>query len=256
MSEPDKLKYFIVENDATVCEGIIARMRTYTDWESLGFATGVTKAIQMCGSQRPDLLFMDWSLAGGSAYEVLDAIRALPDYDPYIICFTGYQGDNPDVPMVLINRYGIDKYIIKPIWAHLREGLPFFLEAAVQKKEKRRPDHHLKEVWFRDTRNVHHHLAIGKLAAASTCPDDPRCKLLYFLEKKEPVCVRKSWQQLTELLEAQHIDYYMPNARTQLVVRPYIERYQSPSIFIKGLPCRFEVVSERAKAFEQWLCKG
>lgn len=255
MDDANNLSYFVVENDHHVCEGIITRMAQFPDWQSLGYSTGVAKAIGVCRDQRPQLLFLDWSLAGGSAYEVLDAVRELSGYNPYIVCFTGYQEDNPDIPMTLVNRYHIDKYLIKPIWAHLRSELPHFLEEARARSLPAHGPATRNRCLLKDAGGLVTLVDLDQFAAAWNDPDDQRCKQLYFINRPKTIVVRRSWQQVEAWLQQAGIDYYMPHARRELVARSFIDKYQAPFIHVQGAPCRFEVVSERAKAFEHWLCQ-
>ena len=62
-----KLRFLVIENAITVCEGIINRMKPYQKWESIGFTTGIHDSCKIVELYKPQLLFMDWDLAGGSA---------------------------------------------------------------------------------------------------------------------------------------------------------------------------------------------
>ena len=71
----DKLTYLVVENAIDVCEGIERRMHTFTNWQSLGYCTGVKEAIEKINNTRPNLIYLDWGLTGGSAFEVMQQIQ-------------------------------------------------------------------------------------------------------------------------------------------------------------------------------------
>src|SRR5687767_9633193 len=103
--KPEKYAFLVIENAVDVCEGIERRMKAFEKWESLGYCTGVKQAIEKIKKSQPNLIYIDWSLNGGSAFEVLQHVQNLPGYNPYIIFNTGFQSDNPEIPQELINQY-------------------------------------------------------------------------------------------------------------------------------------------------------
>ena len=129
----DKLTYLVVENAPDVCEGIIRRMKNFDRWESLGYCVGVKETIEKIKTTKPHLLYLDWGLNGGSAYEILQEVQNLSGYNPYIIFNTGFQKDNPEIPQEIINKYKVDKYLVKPLWENLRIHLPQYLQEAEEK---------------------------------------------------------------------------------------------------------------------------
>ena len=80
------LKFQVIENASSVCEGIIKRMIQFPHWESIGYTTGINDSCKIIETYRPQLLFMDWDLAGGSAYEILRFVQNLSGYKPYHCC--------------------------------------------------------------------------------------------------------------------------------------------------------------------------
>lgn len=133
MMATGKLTYLVVENAPDVCEGIIRRMKNFDRWESLGYCVGVKETIEKIKTTKPHLLYLDWGLNGGSAYEILQEVQNLSGYNPYIIFNTGFQKDNPEIPQEIINKYKVDKYLVKPLWENLRIHLPQYLQEAEEK---------------------------------------------------------------------------------------------------------------------------
>ena len=88
--KPDLLTYLVIENVVDVCEGIERRMNGFTNWQSLGYCTGVKEAIEKIEKTKPHFIYLDWGLNGGSAFEVLQHIQNLPGYNPYILFNTGF----------------------------------------------------------------------------------------------------------------------------------------------------------------------
>ena len=130
------LKYLIIEDSLKVCEGIAERMQPFIKWKACVFAHHVDDAKRIVMIENPRLIFIDWALKGGSAYDVLAHIQNISNYNPYIIFNTGYQSENPEIPQEIINNYKIDKYVVKPLWENLRKNLSTYLQEA-EKKSRR-----------------------------------------------------------------------------------------------------------------------
>lgn len=70
-----EFNYLVVEDSRKVCEGIQERMEAFSNWQACSFAHHVDDAWQIISAQRPELIFIDWSLKGGSAFEVLQQVQ-------------------------------------------------------------------------------------------------------------------------------------------------------------------------------------
>lgn len=244
--------YLVVEDSPDVCEGIIRRMNAFSKWKALGYALSVGAALDAIRAHRPQLIFLDWQLAGGDAYTVLETVENLPGYRPYIVFFTGYQSDEPHIPERIINDYGVDKYLVKPIWEKLRAHLPEYL-AAAEAKAVQAPPRSAEKVWLEDHCGVKHALDLLDLLCVVQHETLPRCRNFFFAGRPAPYCIPASWQGTTDLLEAHNIDFFTAKSRSHLVVRRYIERYDRPFVRLRGLALKFEVTAEKHTAFERWL---
>lgn len=249
-----KFQYLIVENATDVCEGIIRRMKPYRQWESIGYCIGVTQAIQTIETARPHLIFLDWSLNGGSAYQVLDHIQAMHEYHPFIIFNTGFQRDNPEIPQEIMNKYRIDKYLIKPYWENLRLNLSTYLQEAALRFATYSDSNHL--VWITDGDGNRIPIDPRQITCIFQHPGEARKRLLYFAQLETPVIVDLSWKNCSELLTKNGIDYFITKARHSLIIRSYVQSYKRPIIKITDYPLGIEVVKENCKRFEVWLGEG
>jgi CheY-like chemotaxis protein len=250
----DKFTYLVIENAPDVCEGIIRRMDGFEKWESLGYCTGVKEAIQKIYAIRPHLLYLDWSLNGGSAFEILQQVQNMPDYNPYIIFNTGFQKDNPEIPQEIINNYKVDKYLIKPLWETLRSNLPVYLKEAEEKvnfKKEKAPS-----IWVEDNTGVMVQITLIKLICICQHPNEPRCRIFYFEPPLKEITVPLQWQKCYDLLESNKIDYFITKSRSHLVVRSSVEKFDRPFVRLKNFPAKIEVVKESLKEFENWLIKS
>lgn len=246
------LQYLVVENAPDVCEGIIRRMNAFPDWKSLGYCVGIKDTIEAICTKRPQLIFLDWSLNGGSAFEVLQTIQNIADYKPYIIFNTGFQKDNPEIPQEIINNYQVDKYLVKPIWEHLRLHLADYLKEAAHKSQ--RPIQQSTVCWLENVEKVKYPADMSQLICVCQDPTEPRTRLLYFHQWAQPLRVSMQWHKIYDLLDQFEIPYFITKTRSHLVVKSFIDRFEKPFVRLKGLPAfKIDVVKENIKSFENWL---
>lgn len=250
---PNKLRYLVVENAPDVCEGIIRRMNPFDDWESLGYCTGVKEAMEKIQDTKPHLLFLDWGLNGGSAFELLQQIQNTDGYNPYIIFNTGFQKDNPEIPQEIINNYKVDKYLVKPLWENLRNNLPSYLAEAAGKAVSfaEKP----KITWLEDEKGVKVAVALEKIICICQHPGMPRSRIIYFAGQSQEIIAPLQWQKCYDLLDSCNIDYFITKTRSHLVVRAYIHKFEKPFVRLKNFPAKIEVVKENLKQFEAWLTR-
>ncbi len=245
--------FLVIENAPDVCEGIIRRMSPFATWRSLGYAVSVREAIQKIEAGRPGLLFLDWGLNGGSAFEVMQAVQNMTGYDPYIIFNTGFQKDNPEIPQELINHYRVDKYLVKPIWENLQNNLALYVSEAAQKMlhQSEKP----KQVWLEDTEGKKLLIALDNLICICQHASEPRKRILYFATSPKEIVVSLQWQKCYELLQMNAIDFFITKSRGHLVCRTFITAFEKPFVRLRGFPAKVEVVKENIKSFELWLEK-
>lgn len=247
--------YLVVENATDVCEGIIRRMSPFEKWKPLGYAVSVKEAISRIELYQPNLIFLDWSLAGGSAYEILQSIENNKDYDPYIIFNTGFQKDNPDIPQQIFNLYQVDKYLVKPFWETLRLQLPQFLaEAEVKANQLQRL--HRKKSWLEAVSGEKIPVDLTTLKCICQHPTAARQRIYFFDNGHKEIHVQLQWQKCTDLLMENKIDFFITKSRGHLVCREYIEVYEKPFVRLRQFPAKIEVVKENIKRFEEWLFHG
>jgi two-component system, LytTR family, response regulator len=252
--QTNKLTYLVVENAPDVCEGIIRRMDAYTKWLSLGYCMGIKEAVEKIENEKPNLVYLDWSLNGGSAYEVLQSIQNLPNYNPYIIFNTGFQKDNPEIPQEIMNNYKVDKYLIKPLWENLRNNLAEYLQAAEEKinaqKEKS------KTIWIEDDNGHKILIDLHKIICIVQHPTEQRSRNIYLASKEKQITIPLQWQKIYDLLNANEVFYFITKNRSHLVMKNYIEKFEKPFIRLKDFKdFKIDVVKENCKGFEEWLVK-
>jgi len=125
--------YCIIEDIPDVRERLRKEMNSWPEWNCVGSADSVRMAKKIIDEIRPNLIFCDWDIVGGSGFEVLQHIQQIKDYAPFIIFNTGFQADHPEIAEELINTYKVDAFINKPFWQKLLEQLPVLLQQATDK---------------------------------------------------------------------------------------------------------------------------
>jgi response regulator RpfG family c-di-GMP phosphodiesterase len=248
----DNYTFLVIENAPDVCEGIIRRMKAFENWHSLGYCVGLREAVNKTMGLRPDLLFLDWSLNGGSAFELLQEIQNTPDYSPYIIFNTGFQKDNPEIPQEIINKYKVDKYLIKPLWENLRLHLEQYLQEAEQKK-----DSHFrgkKAIWVETTNKSKVLIDLEKIVCICQHPTEPRSRNIYLIRNAREITVSLQWAKLCEILAKNAIDYFFTKKRSHLVIKHHIIQFEKPYVRLRDFhKFKIDVVKESIKEFERWL---
>lgn len=250
----DKFTYLVVENAEDVCEGIERRMQVFENWESLGYCMGMKEAIEKIKSLKPHLIYLDWSLNGGSAYEVLQYIQNLPEYNPYIIFNTGFQSDNPEIPQEIVNKYKVDKYLVKPFWEILRRNLSVFLKEAEEKALQ--TSSKSKIVWVDDENGTKVPLPLSKIICVIQHPNNPRKRNFYIAAGIKEITIPITWEKCYELLDSNGINYFVTKARMHLVIKEFIERFEKPFVRLKDFSIKIEVVKEKVREFENWLTEN
>jgi two-component system, LytTR family, response regulator len=244
--------YLVVENAPDVCEGIIRRMDIYTHWQSLGYCVGVKEAIEQIDKLKPNLIYLDWSLNGGSAYEVLQTVQNIAQYNPYIIFNTGFQKDNPEIPQEIINNYKVDKYLVKPLWENLRNNLAIYLQEAEEKIIKQKDKS--KTIWIADDNGHKILLDLHKIICIVQHPTEQRSRNIFLTDKQ--ITIPLQWQKMYDLLKTNELDFFITRHRSHVVMKSFIEKFEKPFVRLKGLTAfKIEVVKENCKKFEEWLIK-
>ena len=82
-----RFNYVVVEDDLKVCEGVKLRMNQFPNWNCLGLIPYFDIALKTIQDKQPNLLFLDYSILGGNTFNLLEQIKTIEDYKPFIIYF-------------------------------------------------------------------------------------------------------------------------------------------------------------------------
>lgn len=100
------MKAIVVEDSRLAREGLVRMLATHAGVELLGQAGDLTGALALARSCRPELVFLDIHLPGGSGFELLEQL----DYEPRVIFTTAYS----EHAIRSFDHHTVD-YLLKPI---------------------------------------------------------------------------------------------------------------------------------------------
>jgi two-component system LytT family response regulator len=98
----------VVDDEPLAREHLIALLAGEPDIEVIGEASGGSAAIQLIGSMKPDLVFLDAQMPGCDGFEVLSAIA--PTHVPFVIFVTAY-----DAHAIHAFQVAAVDYLLKPV---------------------------------------------------------------------------------------------------------------------------------------------
>jgi two-component system, LytTR family, response regulator len=241
------LQYLIVEDAPDVCKGIRMRMQEFTDWHCLAESLEITETIAHIKTNLPQLIFMDWNIRGGSTYEVLALINTLKNYHPYIVYFTGFQNDEPEIPQQVFNLHKVDKYFIKPIWEKLSEQLPDIIQQATARSVQSNP--YVFDIFKGGFKPV----MLTDIAMISIYDTAQRTKIIY-TNNDSPIVVKLSFDEIDVILQSANINYFAPNKRENRVIKGAIAKFERPYIYFtnEAIP-KVPLGIDSFKEYEEWI---
>jgi CheY-like chemotaxis protein len=227
-------------------------MKTHPQWALAGTAQSVGQAKALIDARRPQLIFCDWDIVGGSGFEVLQHIGQQSDYHPFIIFNTGFQADHPEIAEELINTYKVDAFINKPYWEKLKSQLPELVAQALE-KAKGGPFENGSYFWLRLYNGGKVRTNLKHLTAIVQCPHNARNKRVYLHNLSEPYTVTLTWTEASLLFAKGNQHAFPVNKRYALIGKDYVVKYQRPYVWVGEPPLKIEVVRENQKDFEAWI---
>jgi len=235
-------KYVVIEDELEVCRQIKNRMAPFENWECIGLIAAYEHALIVIQKQ-PELIFLDWSIRGGNAFDLLDQIKAIPNYSPYIIFFTGYQSDNPEIPEQIINHYRVNRYLVKPIWEKITAHLPQYVAHA----EELIQSHSGSFYWIQTIDKVKLRIRPEEIICISQSRSNSRNKIIHYQGAEYEI--RAAWEECEEIMRQFSIDYCVANGRDSMVNKRFIKRIQKPFIWLEN-NLKIEVTKERWRELE------
>lgn len=235
--------YVVIDDDLKVCESIQKRMLKYSNWQCKALLVSLSESVSIIEKEKPNLLFLDWSIKGGNAFILLEKLEQFQNYKPYIIFFTGYQSDHPEIPVELINRFKINRYLVKPIYENLTNHLDEYINDAESIIVKNKKDF----LWITTTEKTKIMLFPNQIVCISQSRINSRNKIIHYFDKNEYE-IKASWVVCEKIAKDFTIDYSFANSRDTLVNKKFITKFQKPKIWINN-QFWVEVTKEKSKDF-------
>lgn len=233
-------KYVVIDDDIKVCENIKKRMSKYKNWNCEGLIVSLSESLSIIQGTMPNLVFLDWSIKGGNAFTLLEKIEKIEYYNPYIIFFTGYQNDHPEIPVELINRFKINKYLIKPIF----ENLTINLDKYIKEAEFLHIANPINEFWVEDINKVKIQINPHDIICISQSIN-PRAKIFH-TKNDENIEVKASWSLCERIAKEFKIEYCITKSRETIINKKFITKLHRPFIWLNNR-IKVEVTKDKWK---------
>lgn len=254
-SESPALQFVIVEDIPDVADRLRYEMQAFPTWHFAGHAISVKEATRLIETHKPQLLFCDWDLVGGSGFEVLQYAQSVPNYHPFIIFNTGFQSDHPEIAEDLVNHYRPDAFVNKPYWQKLKAQLPTLVQEAAAKAAGL-SGHSTKKYWLTTIEKARVPIAPAQLICVVQSVANPRQKVFYTTDHQQGVQTYYTWQEVLLHLDHWQVDYFITNKRHSLVCKPYVIKADKLYVHLQHLPFKVDLVKEHIREFYDWLEAG
>jgi len=236
--------YVVIEDDLNVCEGVKIRMNDFLNWQCLGLIPAFDTALKTIQEQKPHLLFLDYSILGGNTFSLLEQIKTIENYHPFIIYFTAYGSDNTFISEDAINKYSVNKFLNKPIWEKLTENLESFINEA----ETWINANNNNELWLVTSDKIKIKIEPHTILCINQPENNPRYKTIRTADAKI-FDIKASWEDCERIAKEYAINYCYSKSRDTIINKKYITKIQKPYIWLNDY-LKITVTRERWKDLE------
>ncbi|MBN8640666.1 MAG: response regulator [Flavobacteriales bacterium] len=237
--------YVVIDDDLNVCQSIKKRMLKFSNWSCSGLLVSVTESIKVISEEKPSLIFLDWSIKGGNAFTILNMIESYDNYFPYIIFFTGYQSDHPEIPVEIINKYKVNRYLIKPVFEDLTKNLMLYVSEAEAQSNANSSKNYF---WITTITKQKVKVLKNQIVCVSQSRANPRNKMVHLSDNSVFEC-KTNWEICERIARKHHFDYFIANSRDTMINKKFITKIQKPYIWLNN-SIKVHVAKDRWKFFE------
>ena len=136
MKPSEKLRLVVVEDEKPSRRWMCERLAEFVEVELVGEADTVNTAYQTIVQTKPDGVFMDIELFGGTAFDVLERLKKNNIHIPIVVT-TGM--DSYSLTAINDWRDYIGKYMVKPLANNWQQKFQDSLDWLMSEKNKRTP---------------------------------------------------------------------------------------------------------------------
>lgn len=236
--------YIVVEDDLEVCQDVKNRMNPFENWCCAGLIPTYDEALQLISSKKPQLLFLDYSIRGGNTFELMDEIKNIKNYYPFIIYFTGYGTDKLFISEDVNNKYKVNIFLNKPI----QEKLTAHLKQYINEAEKWIKANDIKELWLPTKNKTKVKIEPQKIICINQPENNPRFKTIRTTDN-QILDIKASWNECEKIAEEYSINYFYTKHRDTLINKDFITKIQKPYLWLNNFTKIF-VSKDRWKDLE------
>ncbi|RZM14593.1 MAG: response regulator [Pedobacter sp.] len=117
----------IIEDEVAIRKEITWLLERAPDVKIVGYSTNVKDAIKLIDLQKPDIIFMDIQLIDGTAFDILNGLKDIPENIIFITAYNQFA--------IKAIKFGALDYLLKPVDA---DELSDALERYRKKRDKNR----------------------------------------------------------------------------------------------------------------------
>jgi DNA-binding LytR/AlgR family response regulator len=127
------LRCVVIEDEPEFCEWICKSLSEFPELEILGSCGDIDGAFDLITQTKPDCIFLDVVLVGGSGFTLIDRLRKTFMVMPSIAVITGNIEYAPEV----INQYGgvTTQFLVKPFVRDYKTKLQVCIDSFMERKK-------------------------------------------------------------------------------------------------------------------------
>jgi two-component system LytT family response regulator len=235
------IRAIIVDDEAYIREDVKDKLSQYfmEDIEIVGEAESVSSAITIIEEKKPDLLFLDIHLTGGTSFDILNGLKN-KNFD--VIFITGF-----DEHAIKAIKIGALDYVLKPI-----DGDEFkeAVKKAIENSYEENNIDKLVEISNEYFQGVQKKRIILKTLynVYAVYEDDILfCKsegnyTTFYTQQSEKIVISKPIKKITELLSQ---DIFIRCHQSYIVNKKHVVRYNKKGVLILNFEFKVPVSSRR-----------
>lgn len=248
MKDDNHYTYAVVEDVEEVRAAIVSRMSHFENWNCVCNTAYYHIALENISVLQPQLLFLDYSILGGNTFMLLNEIESIDGYHPYVVFFTAYMSDQPEIAEQLLNQYSslVKVFLNKPIFQKLDQQLEKFLQDAILRYKQQQ----VPLIWIKTIENQKIQLDPGDITCFSQALN-PRNKIVH-ISNSIQYEFKATWSLCEQLAIDHHLHFEYANSRHYFVNMNTITSIKRPFIWLKD-DLKIIVTKERWSIFKQFL---
>lgn len=229
MKDLSRYTYAVVEDIEEVRTAIVSRMNSFENWNCVCNTAYYHIAVEDISVMQPQLLFLDYSILGGNTFMLLNEIESIDGYHPYVVFFTAYMSDQPEIAEQLLNQYSsvVNVFLNKPIFQKLDQQLENVLHDAILQYKQ-----HVPFIWIKTIDNQKIQLDPRNIICFSQAVN-PRNKIVH-ISNGIQYEFKATWSLCELIVSDHHLHFEYANTRHYYVNMNTITSIKRPFIWLNN----------------------